>query len=104
MFAFPGVVRYPRTRKHSSPGEGSDEEDSLQKEQESAMDKHNLERKCAMLQYTTCVPAPPHKGRRAVPRAGSSVMGFRCHSPGSRGTGAEAADGRPVATSGPAVP
>ncbi|XP_074178864.1 general transcription factor 3C polypeptide 1 isoform X1 [Rhinolophus sinicus] len=48
-----GVVRYPRTRKHSSAGEGSDEEDSLQKEQESAMDKHNLERKCAMLQYTT---------------------------------------------------
>lgn len=71
MFAFPGVVRYPRTRKHSSAGEGSDEEDSLQKEQESAMDKHNLERKCAMLQYTTCVPAPPRTCPRAAPRAGA---------------------------------
>ncbi|KAL0617008.1 General transcription factor 3C polypeptide 1 [Plecturocebus cupreus] len=48
-----GVVRCPRIRKNSSTDQGSDEEGSLQKEQESAMDKHNLERKCAMLEYTT---------------------------------------------------
>uniref|UniRef100_A0A2I3H479 Ral transcription factor IIIC subunit 1 n=1 Tax=Nomascus leucogenys TaxID=61853 RepID=A0A2I3H479_NOMLE len=48
-----GVVRCPRVRKNSSTDQGSDEEGSLQKEQESAMDKHNLERKCAMLEYTT---------------------------------------------------
>ncbi|XP_003795798.1 general transcription factor 3C polypeptide 1 [Otolemur garnettii] len=48
-----GVVRYPRVRKSSGPGQTSDEEGSLQKEQESAMDKHNLERKCAMMEYTT---------------------------------------------------
>uniref|UniRef100_A0A9L0IWV0 Ral transcription factor IIIC subunit 1 n=1 Tax=Equus asinus TaxID=9793 RepID=A0A9L0IWV0_EQUAS len=50
-----GVVRYPRVRK-SSPDQGSDEEGSLQKEQESAIDKHTLERKGAMMEYTTCVP------------------------------------------------
>ncbi|XP_021567113.1 general transcription factor 3C polypeptide 1 [Carlito syrichta] len=48
-----GVVRYQRVRKNSSTDQGSDEEGSLQKEQESAIDKHNLERKCAMLEYTT---------------------------------------------------
>uniref|UniRef100_A0A8C9DDC2 Ral transcription factor IIIC subunit 1 n=1 Tax=Prolemur simus TaxID=1328070 RepID=A0A8C9DDC2_PROSS len=48
-----GVVRCPRVRKSSSPDQGSDEEGSLQKEQESAIDKHNLERKCAMMEYTT---------------------------------------------------
>ncbi|PNI23959.1 GTF3C1 isoform 9 [Pan troglodytes] len=48
-----GVVRCPRVRKNSNTDQGSDEEGSLQKEQESAMDKHNLERKCAMLEYTT---------------------------------------------------
>nr|XP_012320038.1 general transcription factor 3C polypeptide 1 [Aotus nancymaae] len=48
-----GVVRCPRIRKNSSTDQGSDEEGSLQKEQENAMDKHNLERKCAMLEYTT---------------------------------------------------
>ncbi|XP_004439572.1 PREDICTED: general transcription factor 3C polypeptide 1 [Ceratotherium simum simum] len=51
-----GVVRYPRVRKNS-PDQGSDEEGSLQKEQESAIDKHTLEhaleRKSAMMQYTT---------------------------------------------------
>ncbi|KAI5939978.1 General transcription factor 3C polypeptide 1 [Manis javanica] len=47
-----GVVRYPRVRKSNSP-DRSDEEGSLQKEQESAIDKHNLERKCAMMEYTT---------------------------------------------------
>ncbi|XP_006148317.1 general transcription factor 3C polypeptide 1 isoform X1 [Tupaia chinensis] len=47
-----GVVRYPHVKKNSAD-QGSDEEGSLQKEQESAIDKHNLERKCAMLKYTT---------------------------------------------------
>ncbi|KAM9056830.1 general transcription factor 3C polypeptide 1 isoform 4-T5 [Megaptera novaeangliae] len=47
-----GVVRCPRIRKNSGPDQGSDEEGSLQKEQESAMDKHTLERKCAMMEYT----------------------------------------------------
>ena len=60
---FLGVVRCPRIRKNSGPDQGSDEEGSLQKEQESAMDKHTLERKCAMMEYTACVPAPP----RAAP-------------------------------------
>lgn len=58
MFRFLGVVRYPRVRKSSTQDQGLDEEGSLQKEQESAIDKHNLERKCAMMEYTTCVPAP----------------------------------------------
>ncbi|XP_023596774.1 general transcription factor 3C polypeptide 1 isoform X1 [Trichechus manatus latirostris] len=53
-----GVVRNPRPKKTSSPDQGSDEEGNLQKEQESAIDKHNLERKCAMMEYTT--------GRREV--------------------------------------
>ncbi|XP_012587099.1 PREDICTED: general transcription factor 3C polypeptide 1 [Condylura cristata] len=48
-----GVIRCPRIRKDSSGDQGSDEEGSLQKEQESAVDKHNLERKCALLEYTT---------------------------------------------------
>ncbi|XP_057604744.1 general transcription factor 3C polypeptide 1 isoform X2 [Hippopotamus amphibius kiboko] len=47
-----GVVRCPRVRKNSGADQGSDEEGSLQKEQESAMDKHTLERKCAMMEYT----------------------------------------------------
>ncbi|XP_059010754.1 general transcription factor 3C polypeptide 1 isoform X1 [Mustela lutreola] len=47
-----GVVRYPRVRKNSAQDQGLDEEGSLQKEQESAIDKHNLERKCAMMEYT----------------------------------------------------
>ncbi|XP_054549762.1 general transcription factor 3C polypeptide 1 isoform X2 [Talpa occidentalis] len=48
-----GVIRCPRVRKDSSGDQGSDEEGNLQKEQESAVDKHNLERKCALLEYTT---------------------------------------------------
>uniref|UniRef100_A0A452TMP4 General transcription factor IIIC subunit 1 n=1 Tax=Ursus maritimus TaxID=29073 RepID=A0A452TMP4_URSMA len=48
-----GVVRYPRVRKSNAQDQGVDEEGSLQKEQESAIDKHNLERKCAMMEYTT---------------------------------------------------
>ncbi|XP_066131590.1 general transcription factor 3C polypeptide 1 [Saccopteryx bilineata] len=47
-----GVVRYPRVRKNS-PDEGGDDEGSLPKEQENAINKHNLERKCAMLEYST---------------------------------------------------
>uniref|UniRef100_A0A8C9LBR3 General transcription factor IIIC subunit 1 n=1 Tax=Pavo cristatus TaxID=9049 RepID=A0A8C9LBR3_PAVCR len=44
-----GVVRCPRS-KRSNPQE---EEAALAMEQQSAVDKHNLERKCAMLEYTT---------------------------------------------------
>ncbi|KAF6124687.1 general transcription factor IIIC subunit 1 [Phyllostomus discolor] len=48
-----GVVRNPRVRKSGSPDQGGDDKGSLQKEQESAIHKHNLERKCAMMEYTT---------------------------------------------------
>ncbi|XP_036134876.1 general transcription factor 3C polypeptide 1 isoform X1 [Molossus molossus] len=48
-----GVVRHPRVRKSSSADPGGDDKDSMQKEQESAIHKHNLERKCAMMEYTT---------------------------------------------------
>ncbi|XP_075420767.1 general transcription factor 3C polypeptide 1 isoform X2 [Tenrec ecaudatus] len=48
-----GVVRNPRPKKTTNQDAGSDEEGSLQKEQENAIDKHNLERKCAMMEYTT---------------------------------------------------
>ncbi|KAH0503001.1 General transcription factor 3C polypeptide 1 [Microtus ochrogaster] len=51
-FGCPGVVRCPCAQK-ICPDQSSDPEGSLRKEQESAMDKHNLERKCAMLEYTT---------------------------------------------------
>lgn len=61
LFGLLGVVRYPRVRKSNSP-DRSDEEGSLQKEQESAIDKHNLERKCAMMEYTTCVSTLHHAG------------------------------------------
>ncbi|XP_061257470.1 general transcription factor 3C polypeptide 1 isoform X2 [Bos javanicus] len=47
-----GVVRCPRARKSSGPDQGSDEEGRMQKEQENAMDKYTLERKCAMMEYT----------------------------------------------------
>ncbi|MEJ1273854.1 general transcription factor III C 1 [Cricetulus griseus] len=47
-----GVVRCPCAQKICAD-QGSDPEGNLRKEQESAMDKHNLERKCAMLEYTT---------------------------------------------------
>lgn len=60
MPAFLGVVRYPRAMKTGSSDQGSDEEGTLQKEQESAIDKHNLERKCALMEYTTCVPSDPY--------------------------------------------
>ncbi|XP_051487813.1 general transcription factor 3C polypeptide 1 isoform X1 [Apus apus] len=44
-----GVVRCPRSKRSNLQGE----EAALEMEQESALDKHNLERKCAMLEYTT---------------------------------------------------
>ncbi|XP_071617469.1 general transcription factor 3C polypeptide 1 isoform X2 [Heliangelus exortis] len=44
-----GVVRCPRSKRSNLQGE----ETALEMEQESAVDKHNLERKCAMLEYTT---------------------------------------------------
>ncbi|XP_005405198.1 PREDICTED: general transcription factor 3C polypeptide 1 [Chinchilla lanigera] len=47
-----GVVRCPGIPKHSTE-QGSEGDGSLRKEQESAIDKHNLERKCAMQEYTT---------------------------------------------------
>lgn len=58
MCGLPGVVRCPRAPKNSGPDQSSDEEGSLQKEQERAVDRHNLERKCAMMEYTTCVRPP----------------------------------------------
>ncbi|KFO88541.1 General transcription factor 3C polypeptide 1, partial [Buceros rhinoceros silvestris] len=45
-----GVVRCPRSKKSSLQGEETALD--VQMEQESAVDKHNLERKCAMLEYT----------------------------------------------------
>lgn len=60
------MVRYPRTLKTSGSDQGSDEEGTLRKEQENAVDKHNLERKCALMEYSTCVPSP----RAHVLRAG----------------------------------
>ncbi|XP_010621796.1 general transcription factor 3C polypeptide 1 isoform X1 [Fukomys damarensis] len=47
-----GVVRCLGVPKNSTE-QGSDEEGSLRKEQETAVDKHNLERKSAMQEYTT---------------------------------------------------
>ncbi|NWS75896.1 TF3C1 factor, partial [Crotophaga sulcirostris] len=46
-----GVVRYPRTKRNNLQGEETAQD--VEMEQESAADKHNLERKCAMLEYTT---------------------------------------------------
>ncbi|NXY06078.1 TF3C1 factor, partial [Pteruthius melanotis] len=46
-----GVVRCPRTKRSNLPGEETALD--VEKEQESAVNKHNLERKCAMLEYTT---------------------------------------------------
>ncbi|NXT02834.1 TF3C1 factor, partial [Jacana jacana] len=46
-----GVVRCPRSKKSSLQGEETALD--VEMEQESAVDKHNLERKCAMLEYTT---------------------------------------------------
>lgn len=59
-------MRYPRALKTSGSDQGSDEEGTLRKEQENAVDKHNLERKCALMEYSTCVPSP----RAHVLRAG----------------------------------
>ncbi|XP_069463928.1 general transcription factor 3C polypeptide 1 [Ambystoma mexicanum] len=44
-----GVVRYPNARKTHSQQESP----GLEVDQQTAVDRHNLERKCAMLQYTT---------------------------------------------------
>ncbi|NXE90769.1 TF3C1 factor, partial [Menura novaehollandiae] len=46
-----GVVRCLRTKRSNLPGEETALD--VEKEQESAVNKHNLERKCAMLEYTT---------------------------------------------------
>ncbi|NWR76120.1 TF3C1 factor, partial [Centropus unirufus] len=46
-----GVVRCPRTKRSNLQGEETVRD--VEMEQESAADKHNLERKCAMLEYTT---------------------------------------------------
>ncbi|EPY79532.1 general transcription factor IIIC, polypeptide 1 [Camelus ferus] len=53
MFGVLGVVRYSSVKRHSGPDQGGEEAGSVQEEQESAVDKHNLERKCAMMEYTT---------------------------------------------------
>ncbi|XP_074696838.1 general transcription factor 3C polypeptide 1 isoform X1 [Strix aluco] len=46
-----GVVRCPRSKRSNLQGEETALD--VEMEQESAVDKHNLERKCAMLEYTT---------------------------------------------------
>ncbi|XP_068003315.1 general transcription factor 3C polypeptide 1 isoform X2 [Melanerpes formicivorus] len=46
-----GVVRCPRSKRSNLQGEETALD--VEMEQESAADKHNLERKCAMLEYTT---------------------------------------------------
>ncbi|KFW77633.1 General transcription factor 3C polypeptide 1, partial [Phalacrocorax carbo] len=46
-----GVVRCPRSKRSNLQGEEAAVD--VEMEQESAVDKHNLERKCAMLEYTT---------------------------------------------------
>ncbi|XP_075292633.1 general transcription factor 3C polypeptide 1 isoform X2 [Opisthocomus hoazin] len=46
-----GVVRCPRSKKSNLQGEETALD--VEMEQESAVNKHNLERKCAMLEYTT---------------------------------------------------
>ncbi|KYO44577.1 general transcription factor 3C polypeptide 1 isoform A [Alligator mississippiensis] len=48
-----GVVRYPRAKRSNLQGEETKTALDMEMEQESAVDKHNLERKCAMLEYTT---------------------------------------------------
>ncbi|XP_029432764.1 general transcription factor 3C polypeptide 1 [Rhinatrema bivittatum] len=50
-----GVVRCPRPRKTNPQSQNGDNSTriDLEIEQETAMDKHNLERKCALLEYTT---------------------------------------------------
>ncbi|XP_030338250.1 general transcription factor 3C polypeptide 1 isoform X4 [Strigops habroptila] len=46
-----GVVRCPRSKRSNLQGEETALD--VEMEQDSAVDKHNLERKCAMLEYTT---------------------------------------------------
>jgi hypothetical protein len=85
-FAFPGVVRCPCVQK-SNPDQGSGQE-GLQKEQESAIDKHNLERKCAMLEYTTYVSPHTHTCCPQVglgPRTGCRSSHPRGPNSGQRG-------------------
>ncbi|XP_025936370.1 general transcription factor 3C polypeptide 1 isoform X1 [Apteryx rowi] len=48
-----GVVRFPRSKRSNLQGEETGTALDVEMEQESAVDKHNLERKCAMLEYTT---------------------------------------------------
>ncbi|XP_075755286.1 general transcription factor 3C polypeptide 1 isoform X1 [Pelodiscus sinensis] len=48
-----GVVRHPRSKRSILQGEEAGTVLDVQREQESAVDKHNLERKCAMLEYTS---------------------------------------------------
>uniref|UniRef100_A0A8C3RQ57 General transcription factor IIIC subunit 1 n=1 Tax=Chelydra serpentina TaxID=8475 RepID=A0A8C3RQ57_CHESE len=46
-----GVVRHPRAKRSNLQGEEANTTLDVQMEQESAVDKHNLERKCAMEEY-----------------------------------------------------
>ncbi|NXI44516.1 TF3C1 factor, partial [Galbula dea] len=46
-----GVIRCPRSKRSQLQGEETALD--VEREQESAVNKHNLERKCAMLEYTT---------------------------------------------------
>ncbi|XP_053898446.1 general transcription factor 3C polypeptide 1 isoform X1 [Malaclemys terrapin pileata] len=48
-----GVVRHPRAKRSNLQGEETSNTLDVQMEQESAVDKHNLERKCAMEKYTS---------------------------------------------------
>uniref|UniRef100_A0A674I6I7 Ral transcription factor IIIC subunit 1 n=1 Tax=Terrapene triunguis TaxID=2587831 RepID=A0A674I6I7_9SAUR len=50
-----GVVRHPRAKRSNLQGEETGNTLDVQMEQESAVDKHNLERKCAMEKYTSYV-------------------------------------------------
>ncbi|XP_044289297.1 general transcription factor 3C polypeptide 1 isoform X1 [Varanus komodoensis] len=58
-----GIVRHPRARKSGTLTDESGTALEAALEQESAAHRHNLERKCAMLEYTT--------GRREVEDVGS---------------------------------
>ncbi|XP_061455573.1 general transcription factor 3C polypeptide 1 [Rhineura floridana] len=58
-----GIVRHPRARRSGTPADETGTALDVMLEQESAAHKHNLERKCAMLEYTT--------GRREVEDNGS---------------------------------
>uniref|UniRef100_A0A8D0HWB2 Ral transcription factor IIIC subunit 1 n=1 Tax=Sphenodon punctatus TaxID=8508 RepID=A0A8D0HWB2_SPHPU len=48
-----GVVRYPRAKRSNVQDDESSNAADVEMEQESAVEKHNLERKCAMLEYTS---------------------------------------------------